>query len=104
MSHRLYIPIQPVVDEVRGLLANKEGPKSVIVSGSPGMGKSMLANDLACKCLPGSDAIRAAQRPDSAAECLSVSPHISTCKHTNQTNVLSRPCERTCQAAKRGFI
>ena len=38
------------------MLADREGPRLLVVSGSPGMGKSLLANDLACSCLPGSAA------------------------------------------------
>lgn len=48
---RLYIPIEPLVQEATALLTDKLGGKVVMITGSPGMGKSMLAIHLACTAL-----------------------------------------------------
>lgn len=53
----LYLPIKEVVEQA--LKALKGSSKTLLITGSPGMGKSLLAADLARQFLPGNAASRA---------------------------------------------
>ena len=60
-SSRLYLPVEAVVEEaVRALKG--VSVKTLLISGGPGMGKSLLAGDLARRNLPGSNAALSAEQ------------------------------------------
>jgi len=52
-SDRLYIPLPMLVEEGRACLANETNARVLLISGSPAMGKSLLANNLARTCMLG---------------------------------------------------
>ena len=91
LPDRLYIPLPSLVEEGLTWLADNSGAKMLLISGSPAMGKSMLANHLARASMPGSN-------PTSSREGLVqvlISCQPSTCKWCCLCMIASRIGVRT---------
>ena len=76
---RLYIPIEALIREAAEMLTDVDGAKLVIIAGSPGMGKSMLANHLACTSLLNSRPLKSSEAFGNGHESLAVSQPSPDC-------------------------